>query len=130
MFSSRLFWKLFSGFAALYVAFALLFYVSVRRWHRQLVTNQVELRLFDIAEILRAQIDEQIPEDPAPELQRLARNIAARTDVYITLIAEDSITGQSAIKDVNGDGFVELLIPVFYLNKIFIFTFAQDTSSP
>jgi len=48
---------------------------------------------------------------------------------HITLVTEESIIGQSAIKDVNGDGWVELFIPAYNLGKVFIFTFAPETSS-
>jgi len=66
-------------------------------------------------------LEPQYPDDPT--------DWTYKQPEHITLIAEDSITGQTAIKDVNGDGYVELFIPVYYLDKIFIFTFAPETPS-
>ena len=43
---------------------------------------------------------------------------------HIAMITENSVTGQSVIKDVNGDDYVEILVPAYDLGKIYIFTFA------
>ena len=49
---------------------------------------------------------------------------------HIVLELENSITGQAAVKDVNGDGWKEIFEAAFDMGKIYIFTFAPETPAP
>ena len=47
-----------------------------------------------------------------------------RYEEHIIMTANNSVIGQTAIKDVNGDGWVELFIPAYDENAIHVYSFA------
>ena len=90
MWSSRLFWKIFlvtAGFNLALVAGLLIF---VTRWQDQQVMGQVRRHLQDTAVMLRSHVVELgLEEVQSAEFQRLLEQLAATTQMRMSLIARD-----------------------------------------
>ncbi len=101
MWSSRLFWKLFSVAAGLNLILAVVFFVVVTVWQRPIVNEQVRQRLTDIASVARPLVMDQLVrlgddgldssnrETILAELQDIAQDIAQKTNTRVSLVQDD-----------------------------------------
>ena len=89
MWKSHLFWKLFVGYATLYLASTVAIVVIVTRWHEEQVVGQVVARLTESATLIRSRVVDRFAEGPTPKLQNEIRDLGQATGTRITLVNPD-----------------------------------------
>src|SRR5262245_41860675 len=105
MWSSRLFWKLFIAYGALYLLFAALFPIVFANQERNLLTEKVRMRLQSDAVYLTSLID-QLPENqPRETLQSLVTQLARKTQTRVTIVNREGIVQADSHEDPHLMGF-------------------------
>lgn len=106
MWSSRLFWKLFLGYAALNLVATITIVTIVARSQRDSVVGQLEDRLRDSVALLASQMSGELAGGRTQQLQDLVRELGSRVDSRITLISMDgevlADSGLSSLQEVAG----------------------------
>ena len=86
MWSSRLFWKIFSVYTGLTVTIAAAFLFVVSVWQTNLVREQLHRQLYDLAVLLRSQTAVPLQTDSVEPMQVLVAQLAELTETRMTLI--------------------------------------------
>lgn len=89
MWFSRLSLKLFSVYAVLNLALAVGYVSLLADWQRQLVEEQVELRLRDTALALQSDVREMLAAGKKDQLQRVAVDLGRAAGIRVTIVDHD-----------------------------------------
>lgn len=87
MWSSRLFWKLFTAYAALTLLATITFVMVISRWQEAQIVEQVNDRLRDAAVLTRSDVRDLWPAGTSERLQTHVRRLGQEIDTRITLIS-------------------------------------------
>jgi two-component system, OmpR family, phosphate regulon sensor histidine kinase PhoR len=86
MWFSRLSFKLFLVYAALNLGLAVAYVSLLAGWQRQLIQEQIELRLRDTALALRGRIEDLLAAGPEERLKDAAVELSRATGVRVTIV--------------------------------------------
>lgn len=86
MHSSRLFWKLLAACAGLSLLALIAFGQILSSRLQEQIIQQVDRRLRDSAQLLRGELENQLPENASEELQKRIRQLGQETQTRFTLI--------------------------------------------
>ena len=97
MWTSRLFWKIFGSYAALTLFAAIAFVAIQSGRQREMVIEQAQQRLHDLAVVLRSHMEPSFEKGASPDLQKKLESLGAQSGTRITLVAADgTVIGDSA----------------------------------
>jgi len=99
MWSSRLFWRLFLAYGALYVALSLSFVLLESQRHEAVFRNHARQRLHDTAVVLRSRIAGDLRTGSRDVLQQRIGALGQDTQLRLTIVAEDGEVIADSRKD-------------------------------
>ncbi|MEO8493495.1 MAG: ATP-binding protein [Planctomycetota bacterium] len=100
MWTSRLFWKLLLVYGGLNFALAAMFPVFLSSWQKSLLVEQSRQRLYGMAVVLRARVEDELASGQHAGLDELAERLAREANVRVTLIAANGSVVADSDEDV------------------------------